>query len=275
MDLKLLGLIARFLLSLCVLGPAFAESGEEVAAEPSEAEAYQIMLEAEQRDTGWGDSASDMEMIIRRADGRTIVRAVRTQALEGASGEDKSLLVFDEPKDVRGTAFLTHSFPLKSDNQWIYLPSKKQVKPINSKRKTGRFMGSEFTFEDMAAFSIEENSYRYIREQQCGEPAQDCHVIEIRSKDKYSGYERTLAYVDKAELRTWRVEFFSKRTGKHSKTLSASGFTQYLDKYWRPSSMLMNNEVSGAVTEVRWHNQRFRTGVKESEFSKLALSRNK
>ena len=36
---------------------------------------------------------------------------------------DKSLFVFDEPRDVQGTALLIHSHREKDDEQWLYLPA--------------------------------------------------------------------------------------------------------------------------------------------------------
>ena len=252
--------------------PLASEASTQADTELAE-KAYAIMAESERRDEGWIDNSADMEMIIRRADGREVVRNVRTKTLEGEDGRDKGLLLFDTPLDVRGTVFLTHSFPLESDHQWIYLPSQNRVKRISSKRQTGRFMGSEFTFEDMSAFSLEKNTYRYLGETECGEPLQACHIIETRSKDKYSGYEKAVSYIDKAELRSWKTELYSKRTGKHSKTITTQDYSQYLDRYWRPARLVMHNERNGASTELKWQNQTFKTGLKRDDFRKSALER--
>lgn len=243
----------------------------QVLANDDAEKAYKIMAESERGDEGWIDNRSDMQMTIRRGDGREIVRELRTQALEGGSGEDKSLMVFDEPLDVRGTVFLTHSYPLEPDDQWIFLPSQNRVKRISSKRRNGRFMGSEFTFEDLAGFALEENDYRYLREEACGDL--QCHVIEVRPKDQYSGYEKFVYFMDVKELRIWRVEFYDKRTGKHSKTMTMRDYSQYLDKYWRAGQALMSNLISGAETEIRWNKEQFRTGLNEQDFSKTALER--
>ncbi len=257
--------VQRVGLALLVLTTSAILQADEVN------KAYQIMAESERRDEGWQDNRSEMQMIIRRGDGREIVRELRTQALEGDSGEDKSLMVFDEPLDVRGTVFLTHSYPLEADDQWIYLPSQNRVKRISSKRRNGRFMGSEFTFEDLAAFALEEYDYTYLRQEACGEHS--CHVIEMRPKDKYSGYEKFVYFMDVDELRVWRVEFYDKRTGKHSKTMTMSDYTRYLDRYWRASRAVMKNLLNGAETEIRWRKEEFRVGLNEQDFRKTALER--
>ena len=215
----------------------------------------------------------DLARGIRRADGREVLREVTTKTLEGENGKDKSLLFFAKPLDVKGTVFLTHSFPLEADKQWIYLPSQNRVKRISSKRKTGRFMGSEFTFEDMAAFSLEKNNYRYLGETECGEPLQACHIIETRSKDPYTGYEKTISHIDKAELRSWEIDFYSRRTGKLSKQLRISNYQLYLDKFWRPDQLSMLNTTTRAETILKWHEQQFNIGLVDSEFRKAALER--
>ena len=259
--------------AVCAEADLTTASGATSAESSAPNQAYSIMAEAERRDNGWQDSAADMQMIIRRGDGREVVREVKTQTLEGDGGRDKGLSFFHKPLDVNGTVFLTHSYPLKPDHQWIYLPSQNRVKRISSKRQTGRFMGSEFTFEDMAAFALEKNTYQYLGETECGEPLQPCHIIETRSKDRYSGYEKAVSYMDKAELRNWKSELYSKRTGKLAKTMTVKSYQQYLDQYWRPDELTMRNETTGATTVLKWSNQRFRVGLDELDFRKSALER--
>ncbi len=266
-------LFVSVLTSLISISYVVANQHETLAEDQSKNKAYRIMLEAERRDQGWVDSKANMQMQIRRGDGREVVREVRIQSLEGDDGRDKGLMIFDKPLDVRGTVFLTHSLPLESDLQWIYLPSRSQVKRISSKRQTGRFMGSEFTFEDMSSFSLEKNNYQYLGETSCGEPLQDCHIIEVKSKDKYSGYEKTVSYIDKTELRSWKTELYSKRTGLLSKTLTVSDYQLYLGQYWRPSELTMKNEKTGATTTLKWINQTFGIGLDAAEFRKSSLER--
>ena len=268
--------LTLFVLLIVLFGPMLNSSlsAQETSQAVSQAsKAYAIMAESDKRDIGWQDSSANMTMIIRRADGREVRREVMTKTLEGDVGKDKSLLFFSKPLDVKGTIFLTHSFPLASDKQWIYLPSQNRVKRISSKRKTGRFMGSEFTFEDMAAFSLEKNNYLYLGETKCGEPMQPCHIIETRSNDPYTGYEKTISHIDQAELRSWKIEFYSRRTGQLAKQLTLSNYQRYLDKFWRPSQLKMVNMISKSETVLQWQDQKFNLGLADSEFRKAALER--
>ena len=102
-----------------------------------------IAVEADKRDSGWQDSTANMRMILANKQGETSERAIRIKSKEtaGQDNGDKSLTVFDSPKDIRGTAFLSYSHIVSADDQWLYLPALKRVKRISSANKSGPFNG--------------------------------------------------------------------------------------------------------------------------------------
>ena len=57
-------------------------------------------------------------MVLRDRRGRESRRQIRVQVLEVPDDGDKSLFVFDDPRDVRGTAFLVHAHREGADDQW-------------------------------------------------------------------------------------------------------------------------------------------------------------
>ncbi len=115
----------------------------------------EIAREADARDTGWGDHQARMTMTLANKQGETSTREITIKTLEVATDGDKSLTIFHEPRDVKGTAFLSFSHPTTPDEQWIYLPALKRVKRISSANKSGPFMGSEFAYEDIASQELE------------------------------------------------------------------------------------------------------------------------
>ena len=122
----------------------------------------EISVEAKKRDIGWGDMSTAMQMILRNSEGQQSIREIRLKSLEQANDGDKSLTVFDQPRDVKGTAFLSFSHVETADDQWLYLPALKRVKRISSRNKSGPFMGSEFAFEDLSSFEIDKYTYKYL-----------------------------------------------------------------------------------------------------------------
>ena len=259
--------------------PAYAaelgsRSAKEVLASGNtpEEKGLQVVKEADARDFGFGDQQVKLEMVLRNASGQENRRVQRSKTLEmqDPSVGDKTLIVFDNPRTVKGTAFLTFSKILEADDQWLYLPSLKRVKRISSKNKSGPFVGSEFAYEDLSSQEVGKYSYRYVRNESCG--ALECFVVEYRPKYEYSGYTRLIAWVDTSEFRLQKVEYYD-RKNELLKTLTYDGYKQYLSKYWRPAHMYMVNHQTGKSTDLHWKEYEFRTGLSAGEFTPDVLRR--
>ena len=195
---------------------------------------------------------------------------MRFKVLEVPGDGDKSLFVFDQPRDVQGTALLTHAHINIQDDQWLYLPALKRVKRISASTRSGSFMGSEFSYEDMSSPEVEEYTYKYLRDEPCGELT--CTVIEQFPLEEKSGYSRKVVWQDTGELRIWKMELYDRRRS-HLKTLTFDNYQQYLDQYWRAGEQTMVNHLTGASTVLRWTDFRFRTNLDDSEFTHTALRR--
>lgn len=230
----------------------------------------EIAQEQDRRDQGWKTSEAELEMVLRRANGQETRRKLRIKLLEVEGDGDKGLTVFDEPRDVQGTKFLNYSHALEPDEQWLYLPALRRTKRISSKNKTGRFMGSEFSYEDMSATQLEKYDYAFLREDTLNE--QPVFVVESYPKDKFSGYSKQVLYIDQAEYRTLKVEFYDRRESL-LKVLTMHGYSQYLDKFWRAATFTMQNEQTGKSTDLNWSNYRFDVGLSEADFHRSGLER--
>ena len=257
-------------LSLSIVAVLTLMSASAMAETPAE-KGLRLAVEADAKDIGFGDFTANMTMTLKNRAGKTSRRMIRSKTLEGKGDGDKSLSLFDEPADVKGTAMLTFSHGLKADDQWLYLPALKRVKRINSRNKSGPFMGSEFAFEDLGSQDVEKYSYKYLREEACG-TGWKCHVIERTPAYKYSGYTKQLTWLDTKELRPVKVKFYDRKKSL-LKTLDSSGFKQYLGKYWRPATLKMVNHQSGKSTVLQFSNYKFKTGLKSRDFNKKSLKR--
>ena len=136
---------AAALLLAAAVAPAIAETPEE--------KGFAIAARADRSDRGFTDSRVEMKMILRNAAGQEATRTLILSTLEIPDEQvgDKTLIVFESPADIDGTALLSHAKILKADDQWLYLPALKRIKRISSVNKSGPFVGSEFAFEDFTA----------------------------------------------------------------------------------------------------------------------------
>jgi hypothetical protein len=241
-----------------------------VLAETPEEKGLAIAREVDARDTGWGDFQAGMSMLLKNRHGEESLRQMRVKGLEVENDGDKSLIVFDQPRDVKGTALLTFSHKVKDDDQWLYLPALKRVKRIASRNKSGPFMGSEFAFEDLASQEVEKYTYKFIRDDELnGKPV---FVMERYPVSKYSGYTRQLVWIDRERYIPLKIEFYDRKNAL-LKVLVFRGYRQYLDKYWRADEMFMDNKQTGKSTLLTWKDYKFRTGLKDGDFTRNSLKR--
>ena len=257
-----------FLITAMLLSPLLAHAETTEASDTERGLA--IAIEADKRDTGFQDFTANMVMELRNKQGDVSTRTIRLKTLEVTGDGDKSMSIFDEPADVKGTAFLTFSHAIKPDEQWLYLPALKRVKRINSKNKSGPFMGSEFAYEDLASQEVEKYTYKYIRDEELNGVA--CFVMERYPAYEHSGYTKQLAWINKDRYVAEKIEFYDRKNDL-LKTLTNSGYKQYLDQYWRPEVMLMENHQTGKSTVLTWQDYQFKNGLDDKDFSRNSLKR--
>jgi outer membrane lipoprotein-sorting protein len=234
------------------------------------ARGLEIALEADRRDTGFEDYAAELTMILRNRHGEESTREMRTRTLEVADDGDKSMVIFDRPRDVAGTALLTFTRKVGTDDQWLYLPALKRVKRIASNNKSGPFMGSEFAYEDIASQEIEKYTYRYLREEVLD--GVNTFVVERVPVYENSGYTRQIVWYDQEEYRVLKIDFYD-RKDELLKTLTYAGYQQYVGRYWRADEMHMVNEQTGKSTTLVWQDYEFQNGLEDRDFDKNSLRR--
>ncbi len=231
-----------------------------------------IAKESDRRDQGWIDSISEMKMTLRNRIGDESIRELRISNLEISNDGDKSLTVFDSPKDVRGTGFLSFSHINEADDQWLYLPALKRVKRIASKNKSGPFMGSEFSFEDLASFEVDKYDYHYLGNDTINGLAS--YKVEMTPRYDHSGYTKLVTWIDQQEFRIQQVQFYDRKQTL-LKTQAFRNYHHYLGQYWRAHTMEMDNHQTGKFTTLEFENYKFQTGLNEQAFKKNALKRSR
>nr|VFJ52980.1 MAG: outer membrane lipoprotein-sorting protein [Candidatus Kentron sp. DK]VFJ56656.1 MAG: outer membrane lipoprotein-sorting protein [Candidatus Kentron sp. DK] len=258
------------LLSLLPPGIMAASASEDYAGMTPEEKGLAIVREADRRDTGWKDQQVDMTMVLRNRQGDESIRIMRARALEVTGDGDKSYTLFDTPKDVEGTAFLSHTHALEPDDQWLYLPSLKRVKRIASANKSGPFMGSEFAYEDMSSQEVAKYTYKWLRDETLD--GKEVFVIERQPAYEYSGYTRQIAWIDKEIYQPRKVEFYDRKNSL-LKTLTFHDYRKYRGKFYRGDRMEMINHQTGKSSTLTWKNYKLSRGLTDADFDQSVLKR--
>ncbi len=266
MQRVMLNAVALAVIGLITMTPSLAHT------QTPEEKGQAVAERADREDSGWHDNASVMRMVLRNKSGQESVRELRRKALESTERDrgDKSIIVFDTPRDIQGTALLSHTRILEADDQWLYLPALKRVKRISSGNKSGPFVGSEFAFEDLVSQEVGKYEYRWLRDEQCGEL--ECAVVERYPRYEKSGYTSQIVWWDKEEYRIQKKEFYDRKDAL-LKTLTYHDYKEYEGGYWRSDRMSMVNHQNGKSTDLVFEEWTFGAGASENEFTASRLRR--
>jgi hypothetical protein len=254
---------------------AFCLTGSFISIQPSFADldkGFSISAERKNRDKGWHDTQAKFKMVLFNKRGESSIRMLDMKTLEVHGDGDKSLMIFDEPRDVKGTALLSYSHAIKPDDQWLFLPSIKRIKRIASRNKSGPFMGSEFAYEDLSSFELEKYTYHYFGDEVYKD--QECFIIDQVPVDEHSGYTHQRAWIDKVRYRPLKIEFYDRKDSL-LKTLYLDEYKQHLGKYWRSHKMTMENHQTGNTTELVILDLLFKTGLTDRDLSQASLKRSR
>ena len=265
---------ASFILGLFTLAvtvtaatDASARTSDEIlAAGSAEAKGQAVALELASRNAGYKDLGGDVEMTLRDAGGGEAKRRFSIKVLEKpvASAGDYSLIVFDAPADVKGTAVLSHAKVGDDDEQWLYLPSAHRTRRISSSNRTGAFAGSEFSFEDLTGNDGRKYDWKLAGTEACG--ALTCFVVDATPKDPNSAYSKRVLRIDTQEFRIQTIEFYDRKNAK-LKTLAYEGYKRLNERFWRSQSWTMKNHQSGKSTVIAFSSMKVGNGFTVNDFA--------
>lgn len=239
----------------------------KVNAQTPEAKGLEIARAAEKADLGFKSSLVVLKMTLKNKHGQTSERNMTSKTFELTEDGDKSLFVFNSPKDIKGTATLTFTHKIGADDQWLFLPSIKRVKRISSNNKSGPFVGSEFAYEDLSSTEVEKYTYKFVEEKG------SLLIVDQDPVDPKSGYTRRLVTYNKDKgYRIERVEYYDRKNA-HLKTLTQKDYKLYKNKFWRASTLNMVNHQSNKETLLQFSDYNFDVDFSEDDFNQQALKR--
>ncbi|MCU7906598.1 MAG: outer membrane lipoprotein-sorting protein [Candidatus Thiodiazotropha sp. (ex Epidulcina cf. delphinae)] len=252
-----------------MLGFALIAGGVQAGEEE---EGKRIALEMDRVESGYGDYRASVAMTLRDRKGRESMRHMQFLTKETDGDGDKSIVVFKQPRDIKGVTALTYSHKTDSDDQWLYLPKLRRVKRISSANQAGPFVGSEFAYEDIGSEEPEKYNYRHLG--QDAHEGNPCHLIERLPVNPDSGYSKQVVWVEIERMIPWRIDYYDRKE-ELLKTLTYSGYQLYQQRFWRPDRKEMVNYQAGKSTLVEYSDYAFSTNLSDQDLSVSALKRSR
>jgi hypothetical protein len=188
---------------------------------------------------------------------------------EGWHGDSKVLIRFTAPAEVRGVGFLTLNHRDAAAEQWLYTPSIQRERRIAPQEKTARFMGTDFTHEDMEERSVEGYDYDVLGEETVdGQPTYKIKgVYKDRNNTQYSSL---VLHIRKDIMATTGMEFYI--DGKLRKTMQWSDWQQ-IQGIWTAHAIELRDLARTSTTRLRISNVKYNVALESDWFTLRTLRR--
>ena len=135
---------------LTTIDPAFAASRD----------GREIMKRVYEQDTSRGTSVrATFESFDKQ--GHSKKRELLYRRL-GEPGNIKTLVVFASPEEIRGVKLLSINERGAEIQQYLFIPATKRVRSIAQQERSARFIGTDFTIEDIGEPALDDFSYRLL-----------------------------------------------------------------------------------------------------------------
>jgi hypothetical protein len=203
-------------------------------------------------------------------------RTMRVHAKSDASAR-KSLLLVEDPGDVRGTGFVSVEFPgtQQDPQRWLYMPNLKRTSRVAGGQMSGAFLGSDLAFADLSQLDPELFTFTMLK-QSDDVDGETCWVIEATPKTPKTrdeiGYATIDAWVSKKMLAAVRSRATLLTAGA-MKYFQGSDFRQ-VGSAWTPFKMVVRTVQDGKVrseTVVETLESKVDPTVTDDDFSKSRL----
>lgn len=185
------------------------------------------------------------------------------------------LIKFLSPADVNGSGFLSLE---QNDTQtrYLYLPALKKSRRVSTGEDSDSFMGSDFTYEDLAEMDFEEYSYSLTGSETMQN--KDCYKIDIFPKSehrkKVTGYNKRTYYVSKDHHIVIKVDYYNKHNELY-KTLTNYEIKEIENTgLYRPYKMVMHNIKSNHKTVLSFQMYKIDNQISNNTFTVRYLERN-
>lgn len=193
-----------------------------------------------------------------------------------------TLTRFKLPAEIKGEGILFLEQDKDQNEVLMYLPAFKKIRRVESQQQSGSFMGSEFSYSDIAMPHASDYEHTLIRQENCGTGPElkglMCYVVEskpateeVRSR---TGYSSTRAWVRsdnfmlaKAEYKNLEGELIKKLEASEIKVVDAA------QKKWMAHSLRIENTKNGHFTLLQFRQVKVNQGIEDSIFTNQNLAR--
>lgn len=197
-------------------------------------------------------------------------RLLYSFAKEPKDSERWSLMRFIKPQDINKTGLMTLDHSGEESDQWLYLPALDKVRRISSSRKGGRFVGSDFFYEDLKDREVGMDYHLFKGQSKVGKIK--CQVLVSTPREvSNSVYSKRVSCIHSKILVPLRVDFYKKGRRKPIKRLRARKIKK-IQGIWTVLDSTMYDLKTGHQTQLFTKRIKYNQGLPDGLFTQQALS---
>ena len=185
-----------------------------------------------------------------------------------ADKKNQVLVKIRKPVDQKGAGLLS-ILEGTSEQQWIYLPSSKQVRRFVSTNKQEGVLGSELNPQDLDLNTVKSSSVELTKKGKVG--LIDVSLIEVKSSANETRYSKAVVWMDQKRNLPLRIEYF----GPKGTTLKRIDFQNYkaFSGVFRAQKILIRNLENKRGTDLILSNIKVNSGLTDAAFTQRVLSK--
>lgn len=215
------------------------------------------------------ESKSDEAKVVLKTtepNGDVQTRELRLRSLRDNNGY-RAMVRIEAPADIKGTSLLAE---VKDGNQdqWLYLPSTKQVRRVVSGKKSAGVLGSELSPEDLNADALRNATAKLTKKDAANE------WIEVVPDQAASEYSRVVITVDAKKKVPTFMEYYVRADGSEhlKKKVTFSGY-KTVGGVQRAQKLTVENLDSKRTTEVSLSDLKVNAGINADDLTVAALKK--
>lgn len=190
----------------------------------------------------------------------------------------KTFTRFSEPATIKNQAILFLEKENYSSDVFLYLPTFKKVRRVESHSQSSSFMGSAFSYSDIATPLAEDYNNKLLKTEKCPNDKAQCYVIESTPKSddikSRTGYVLSKQWISSDHFLTVQWEFYAEPS-KAKKKMNASQFKKVEGKKSLAHFLEITDFTNGKKTTLQFKNLTAKENIPENIFTQQNLTKEK
>jgi hypothetical protein len=240
----------------------------QVSATHAPADAFNIMKDVYHQDTSH-DISMRASFQITDKQGQTTKKDFTYRRI-GSPGDSKTLVVFTAPKDIRGVTLLSINQRGAADRQYMYIPAQQRVRSVATQERSTRFLGTDFTFEDIGERILDDFTYKLLGDTESME-GHKTYKIEATPVDPSRSQYKFIYYWVAQDVPVILYAEMYDAQGQKIRVLHATQLKRE-NGIWGARNTEMSSILDGTHTVLRIDEVKFNTSPDEKLFTPQGLA---